>query len=69
MGDKVTWQGNSTVAHYMQDDVAEQGNAASPGSDGASPYPPGLRPPALARPGMGDRITWQDNSTVANTCR
>jgi hypothetical protein len=30
MGDKITLQGNSTVAQYMWDDVAEQGNAGSP---------------------------------------
>ena len=43
MGDRVTWQDDATVAQYMWDDVAEQGNAGSPGSDGASPYPPELR--------------------------
>jgi hypothetical protein len=42
MGDKVTWQDERTVAQYMWDDVAEQGNTGSPGSDGASPY---LGPP------------------------
>ena len=39
MGGKVTWQGNSTIAQYMWDDVAGQGKAGSPGSGGASPYP------------------------------
>ena len=41
MGDRVTRQEDATVAQYMWDDVEEQGNAGSPGSDGASPYLPG----------------------------
>ena len=30
MGDRVTWQDNPTVAQYIWDDVAEQGNAKAP---------------------------------------
>jgi hypothetical protein len=43
MGDVVTWQGDATVAQYMWGEVAEQGQAGSPGSGGASPYLPGSR--------------------------
>jgi hypothetical protein len=42
MGDVVTWQGDATVAQYMWGEVAEQGQAGSPGSGGASPYLPGF---------------------------
>ena len=42
MGDIVTWQGDATVAQDMWGEVAEQGQAGSPGSGGASPYLPGF---------------------------
>ena len=42
MGDAVTWQGDAMVALHRWGDVAEQGRAGSPGSDGASPYLPAL---------------------------
>jgi hypothetical protein len=42
MGDIVTWQGDATVAQYMWGEVAEHGQAGSPGSGGASPYLPGF---------------------------
>jgi hypothetical protein len=42
MGDIVTWQGDAMVDQEMWGEVAEQGQAGSPGSGGTSPYLPGF---------------------------
>jgi hypothetical protein len=68
MGDKVTWQDDSTVAQYMWDGVAEQDRAESPGSDGASPYPLGF---ALLRwrfPGRATESRGRKMRQSPNTC-
>jgi hypothetical protein len=51
-GDIVTWQEELKVAQYMGGDVAEQGQATSPGSGGASPY---LRRGSPGRPRLRRR--------------
>jgi hypothetical protein len=54
MGDIATWQGDATIAQYIWGEVAEQGQAVSPGSGGASPYPELLANPAGVS--SGDRL-------------
>jgi hypothetical protein len=58
MGD--TSQGDATVAQYMSGEVAEQGQAVSLGSGGASPYPELLANLPVSPRVIGSRISQRD---------